>query len=94
MTNAEAIGMLAYIKAGRPEKEVEALDLAIRALEDSNKPRGCYPIKITDPGLHYRTKGGYYDPTRHLLFTAFIAGELAEQLGIKWQREEEQHGPQ
>jgi len=53
------------------------------------RDRSCYPVTVHYPspiGRHYT--GGYFDPTRQLLFTGYMTAELATHLGITWEVEE------
>ena len=54
-------------------------------LEKSN--RACYPVRMTSPGPFPRCGSAYFDPTRRLLFTAYMTEELAKNLGFKWWKE-------
>jgi len=47
----------------------------------------CYPVRITSPGPFPQESTAYFDPTRRLLFTAFMTDDLANNLGIKWWKE-------
>lgn len=91
MTNAEAIGMLAYIKAGRPEKEVEALDLAILALEGRNKPRGTW--HHSGECTVCKKRSLRTTPTGDIIGIDFT--DFCKNCGADMRpQEEEQHGPQ
>ena len=49
--------------------------------------RACYPVHMTAPGPFPQHTSAYFDPTRRLLFTAYMTEELAENLGIRWYKE-------
>lgn len=87
MTNKEAVEILKQMRAEiANDRKWLALDHAIEVLEGSDS-RACYPVHMTTPGPITRHISGYFDPTRRLLFTAYMTEELAKDLGIKWWRE-------
>ena len=49
--------------------------------------RACYPVHMTSPGPFPQHSSAYFDPTRRLLFTAYITEDLANNLGIQWCKE-------
>lgn len=49
--------------------------------------RACYPVHMTAPGPFPQHTSAYFDPTRRLLFTAYMTEELAKNLGIEWYKE-------
>ena len=87
MTNKEALEVLEQMKAQiANDRKWLALQRATEALEE-NGSRACYPVHMTMPGPIARHISGYFDPTRRLLFTAYMTEELAKDLGIKWWKE-------
>lgn len=87
MTNKEAVEILKRMRAEiANDARWLALDRAIDELEGRDS-RACYPAHITTPGPITRHMSGYFDPTRRLLFTAYMTEELAKDLGIKWWKE-------
>lgn len=49
--------------------------------------RACYPVRLSYPCPHKGSQGAYYDPTRRMIFTAYLTEELAENLGFRWCKE-------
>jgi len=87
MTNKEAVEILKQMRSEiANDRKWLALDCAIHVLEE-NGSRACYPVHMTTPGPIARHISGYFDPTRRLLFTAYMTEELAKDLGIKWWKE-------
>lgn len=65
--------------------EKSVLDFKLRWIERGN--RACYPVRVTSPGPFPEYSSAYFDPTRRLIFTAYLTEDLARNLGFKWWRE-------
>lgn len=72
------------------DKSEEQYGMAVHEFKQKwleRSSRACYPVHITTPGPITRHISGYFDPTRRLLFTAYMTEELSKDLGIKWWKE-------
>jgi len=96
MTNKEAIEYLKEAQShidlengGNTQKVYDAIDMAIKALEEQERPTLRHVI-INHP--RYGGSDGWYDEARQILFQNWVTIEYAKTLGwsIKEEAEDEQ----